>query len=250
MQSMKSVLQRQSPNFNERNPDVLLQFVVLHYTGMENAQQAIERLCMPEAEVSAHYFIHEDGGILQLVAEDKRAWHAGKSFWRGITDINSASIGIELHNPGHQNGYRAFPAAQIKALAALAKEIGRRYQFGCTAFLGHSDVAPSRKEDPGELFPWQHLASEGIGVWPSCLPEDYRAMSDLNLQKALAAIGYNCPVSGDYERETRNALLAFQRHYHPSNLTGTPEAETVARLRAVLRAFNLQEVNDKFEGAA
>lgn len=233
---MPDIRQIFSPNFNERNAAVPLRYVVLHYTGMATAQQAIDRLCQPAAEVSAHYVIEENGIITQLVAEDKRAWHAGKSCWRGISDINSASIGIELVNPGHQHGYRPFSAVQINSLIPLLHAIIARHAFDPkTCILAHSDVAPERKEDPGELFPWNLLAAEGLGlsVEDVAITRDPQSVTDLDVQKLLAAIGYDCPQSGDYDRTTRAALLAFQRRYHPENLTGTPERETLRRLLSI-----------------
>ena len=226
-----------SPNINARDPSVPLQYIVLHYTGMKTGAEALARLLDPKAEVSAHYFVEENGHIAQLVDEDKRAWHAGKSFWRNITDMNSASIGIEIVNPGHEYGYRTFPAAQIKALAQLLHDIIARHKLNPkTALLGHSDVAPGRKADPGELFPWQDLAKEGLGVWAAPTADDYKPASDHDVQLMLRTIGYDCPDHGEYDRAMREALLAFQRHYEPNNLTGTPERETIARLRAVIRA--------------
>jgi len=231
-----SVISRSSPNFDERDPAVPLQFIILHYTDMLTGEAALELLCDPAAKVSAHYMVEEDGQIFQLVDERKRAWHAGQSSWRGVTNINSASIGIELANPGHRNGYRPFPALQITALKALMKDIIARHNLSAElAPLGHSDIAPSRKEDPGELFPWRELAQEGLGLWPETRAEDYGHAEDGDIQQLLRAIGYDCPETGTYDRVTRAALLAFQRHYEPENLTGTPEQETVARLRALVR---------------
>lgn len=227
---------RPSPNFDTRDAAVALQFIVLHYTGMKTGSEALTQLCDPAAKVSAHYMIEEDGRIFRLVEEQQRAWHAGKSFWRGITDINSASIGIELVNPGHQYGYRVFPQAQIDALKELMHDIIRRNKLApATCVLAHADVAPGRKEDPGELFPWKELAQNGIGLWPELNAADYGFADDAEVQDLLRAIGYDCPASGSYDPPTRAALLAFQRHYHPENLTGTPERETVARLRALGR---------------
>ncbi len=230
------MISRPSPNFDARDPAAPLQLIVIHYTGMKSGGDALARLCDPEAKVSAHYLVEEDGQVFQLVEEEKRAWHAGKSFWRGITDINSASIGIELVNPGHQFGYRPFPTEQIAALKDLIKGIVSRHHLD-TAFasLAHADVAPERKEDPGELFPWQELAASGIGLWPEPAAVDYGFADDGEVQDLLRAIGYDCPASGSYDRQTRAALLAFQRHYHQDNLTGTPEKETVARLRGLKR---------------
>ena len=213
-----------------------LGYIVLHYTGMKTGAEALARLCDPQAKVSAHYAVDEDGRVFALVDEAQRAWHAGKSFWRGVTDVNSASVGIELVNPGHQFGYRAFPAAQIASLMELMRGIIARHAMNpALCLLAHSDVAPQRKEDPGELFPWRELAAQGLGLWPHPRAEDYGFAEDGEVQELLRAIGYECPLSGAYDQETRAALLAFQRHYHPENLTGTPESETVARMRAVRR---------------
>jgi N-acetylmuramoyl-L-alanine amidase len=214
-----------SPNFNERAAGVALDYIVVHYTGMQDAASAIARLCDPAARVSAHYIIDEDGSVTQLVAEEKRAWHAGVGFWRGITDINSASIGIELVNPGHEFGYRAFPAAQIAALKELMRGVIARHRMkAATAPIAHSDIAPSRKQDPGELFPWQALAKEGFGLWPS--PKDYAPATEGEIEELLGAIGYDVTSYHD-------ALLAFQRRFHPENVTGESSIETVARLRAL-----------------
>lgn len=233
---MPGFINRPSPNFDIRDTAVPLQFIILHYTGMKTGEEALARLCDPASKVSAHYMVEEDGRIFQLVDEKQRAWHAGKSCWRGVTDINSASIGIELVNPGHQFGYRAYPKEQITALKTLMLDIIKRKKMNAsTAPLAHADVAPERKEDPGELFPWKELAATGIGQWPAPQTDDYGFADDAEVQNLLRAIGYNCPASGSYDTPTRAALLAFQRHYHPENLTGTPEKETVARLRALKR---------------
>ena|SRR3984957_14565021 len=225
-----------SSNFNDRDKNVPLHYIVLHYTGMKTGGEALARLCDPAAKVSAHYLIEEDGRVFHLVEEDKRAWHAGESCWRGVRDMNSASIGIELVNPGHQFGYRAFPVVQIEALKKLLREIIARHKLNAqTGLLAHADIAPGRKEDPGELFPWEKLAKEGLGIWPAPKPEDYGDAEDDEVQNLLRAIGYDVPTTGAYDLATRAALLAFQRHYQPDNLTGTPERETIARLRAVVR---------------
>lgn len=225
-------MDRPSPNFDERTPNVKLQYIVLHYTGMTSCAAALQRLCNPQAKVSAHYVIDESGGVFRLVNETKRAWHAGKSFWRGETDLNSASIGIELVNPGHEFGYKPYPAAQIEALRRLLKDIAARHGLDpLRALLAHSDIAPDRKEDPGELFPWQELSEAGLGVWPQPVAEDYSPVDAAERRTLLQQIGYVC---GEPEPE-RLALLAFQRHYDPHNLTGLPENQTMARLRAVAR---------------
>jgi N-acetylmuramoyl-L-alanine amidase len=229
----------QSPSFDARDPSAPLQYIVLHYTGMETGEAALQRLCDPASKVSAHYLIEEDGRVFNLVDEKDRAWHAGKSKWHNVSDINSASVGIELVNPGHQFGYRTFPTAQIAAAKKLIFEVAARHNMNLkTCVLAHADVAPGRKEDPGELFPWKELAAEGIGQWPAQQqPSDYDFAEDAEVQKLLRALGYDCPDTGTYDQPTRAAILAFQRHYHPENLTGTPERETVARLRALGRSI-------------
>lgn len=215
-----------SPNFNARAANIALEYIVLHYTGMRSAAEAQARLCDPAAEVSAHYMIDEDGSITRLVDEKHRAWHAGRSFWRGIADVNSASVGIEMVNPGHECGYRAFPAAQIQALQSLLHDIIARHSMNpATCLLAHSDIAPARKTDPGELFPWAKLAQDGLGLWPQ--PED---SGEGDATALLAAIGYDVtdPVA---------ALTAFQRRFYPEHMTGTADTGTVARLRAVKRVL-------------
>lgn len=187
-----------SLNYNERKigPSMLL----IHYTGMQTAEAALERLCDPASEVSAHYVIEETGVVHSLVPEDKRAWHAGKAYWAGETDINSASIGIELVNPGHEFGYRPFPEHQITSLIKLAQGIMKRYDIKPSRVLGHSDVAPGRKSDPGELFPWELLAQHGVGVWPAPVPA---------VKESLVAYGYNPEV------EESVLLQEYKRHFYP-----------------------------------
>jgi N-acetylmuramoyl-L-alanine amidase len=225
-----------SPNFDDRDPAIALRYIVLHYTGMTSGAAALQRLCDPAAKVSAHYVVEEDGRVFHLVDESKRAWHAGVGCWHGVRDVNSASIGIELVNPGHQNGYRAFPPQQIAATRTLMHDIIARHNLSPTLSpIAHSDIAPDRKEDPGELFPWQELADQGLGLWPSPMADDYGDATDAEVQNLLRAIGYDCPETSAYDRPTRTALLAFQRHYEPKNMTGTPERETVARLRNLFK---------------
>ena len=222
-----------SPNFNERNSAVLLDYIVVHYTGMESGAW-VKAVCDQSTELSAHFLVKDDGQIVQLIDESKRAWHAGKSYWRGIADMNSASIGIELTNPGHPYGYQPFPSTQIKALKELLRDIIRRHKLDAAqALLAHSDIAPTRKEDPGELFPWQELAQEGLGLWPKPRAEDYGAFNDRDVAELLRAIGYECPLEQAADSLLRAALRAFQRRYRPQNLTGIADAETVARLRAL-----------------
>jgi N-acetylmuramoyl-L-alanine amidase len=208
--------------------------VVLHYTGMQSADAAIARLCDPSAEVSAHYLVHEDGRILQLVDESLRAWHAGVSYWRGLSDLNSVSIGIELVNPGHEFGYRSFPPAQITALNALLGDIIGRYALTPEDVIGHSDIAPGRKQDPGELFPWQSLAGQGFGLWPNAPRES----SDVGIWRALSGIGYAVPAGPgaeilDPETGAEDVISAFQRRFRPGRVDGVADAETRGLIAAV-----------------
>ena len=213
--------ERPSPNHDARARAV--DMLVLHYTGMASAAAALDRLCDPAAKVSAHYLVEEDGTVWRLVAESRRAWHAGQSFWRGIADVNSASIGIELVNPGHELGYRGFPEAQMAALEELARGILARHAIPARNVVGHSDVAPARKQDPGELFDWPRLARGGIGLWPA---RDPAAPEEGEATRLLAAIGYSLADAGA-------AIAAFQRHFRPPQCDGALDAATRARIAAV-----------------
>ncbi len=219
------VTRRPSPNFDERALPVSM--IVLHYTGMPDAQSAIDRLTSPEAGVSAHYVVKEDGEVLQLVDEEMRAWHAGKSYWRGITDVNSASVGIEIVNPGHEFGYRPFPDEQIASVIPLVADIKDRHGIGRGNIVGHSDVAPSRKEDPGELFPWSALAKRRLA-----LPSPTRDLmdpywTDAGFLLALERFGYDVT-------DTQKAVLAFQRRFRPDLIDGIVDGECRAKLLALL----------------
>ncbi len=215
-----------------------IDMLILHYTGMVTAQAALERLCDPAAEVSAHYLIDEDGTVWQLVDESRRAWHAGRAFWAGETDINGCSIGIELANPGHEHGYRPFPEPQIAALEELSGAILARHAIPAERVLGHSDVAPLRKEDPGELFPWQRLAAAGIGLWPDfTMPAAPPEPSISTARCNLAGIGYEigAPALAESGSASNGALdaavvTAFQRHYRPKCCDGVLDAETARRI--------------------
>ncbi len=228
---IRARIARPSPNHGPRAPDARAELLILHYTGMPTAAHALDRLCDPAAQVSAHYTVDEDGTVYAHVPEDRRAWHAGLSHWRGLGDVNSRSIGVEIVNPGHEFGYRPFPAAQMAAVTALCQEIIDRHAIAAADVLGHSDVAPARKEDPGELFDWPGLAAQGIGLWPDPTDADVQPGDETLSTDAVAALlaryGYNAA-------EPR-ALLSFQRHFHPAVLTGRPDAETIRRLRALLR---------------
>ena len=222
---MTDWIERPSPNFNDRGLPVSM--VVLHYTGMRDADSAIERLIDPAAQVSAHYVVCEDGAILRLVDEDRRAWHAGSSYWRGITDVNSASVGIEIVNPGHEFGYRPFPDEQIAALIPLVADIKERHGIGRGNVVGHSDVAPARKEDPGELFPWAAFAKRRLA-----LPSPTRDLidpfwTDAGFLLALERFGYD--VSDE-----KKAVIAFQRRFRPDLIDGVIDGECRAKLLSLL----------------
>lgn len=222
-----------SPNFDERKLPVSI--LVLHYTGMKTGQAAIERLQDPSAKVSAHYVVEENGNILQLVQEDKRAWHAGVSSWNGMTDINSASIGIEIVNGGHDYGLPDFPEEQIGALLWLCKDIIFRNKILPNNVVGHSDIAPGRKIDPGEKFPWHLLAVEKIGLWPNKLVNDMRVLFEAGdrdrgisaAQAGLAGLGYGAEVSGVMDATTIAIVEALQRRYRPSKIDGRIDVQTL-----------------------
>ena len=202
--------------------------LVLHYTGMPTAKAALDRLRDSGAKVSAHYLIDEDGTVVALVPEERRAWHAGVSWWQGRANLNDVSIGVELVNPGHEWGYRAFPEAQMAALVELASGLVGRWRVPAARVVAHSDVAPARKEDPGELFDWPRLARAGVGLWPEHGPpvpaEPRRAAA------ALERIGYAGAAQGV---GIEFALRAFQRRFRPARCDGHLDDETMARLAAV-----------------
>lgn len=222
---MAAIVECPSPSFNDRQAPVSM--LVLHYTGMTDGDAALARLTDPAAEVSAHYLIHEDGRVVRLVAEDKRAWHAGRSYWRGITDVNSASVGIELVNPGHEHGYRAFPEAQMAALIPLMAEITQRHGITRGNIVGHSDIAPARKQDPGELFDWERLARLRLA-----LPRPYKYLADPHWTDggfllALERFGYDIA-------DAEAAVVAFQRRYRPNILDGVIDGQCRAILLSLL----------------
>jgi len=220
-----------SPNHDARPAGTAPDMLILHYTGMTSAEAAIARLCDPAARVSSHYVVEEDGRLWRLVPEERRAWHAGESFWAGRRDINAHSIGVEIVNPGHEFGYRPFPAAQMDAVAALAKEISARNPILPRFVIGHSDVAPHRKQDPGELFDWAWLARQGVGLFPDFAAARAETPRDLaEAQAALARIGYEIPVTGVLDQRTAQVLIAFQRHYRPRDCSGTLDDETGRRI--------------------
>ena len=234
-----------SPNHDERGgakPDML----ILHYTGMPDAQGALDRLCDPASKVSCHYLVFEDGRIVQLVAEDRRAWHAGVSAWAGERDINSRSIGVEIANSGHDGGYPDFPEAQMRAVEALARDIVERHGIAPRRVLAHSDVAPSRKQDPGEKFDWARLHRAGVGLWVEPAPvtpgESLGAgdagPSVAGLQLGLVRFGYALTVSGAFDEATQCAVAAFQRHFRQAKIDGRADPSTIMTLRALLRIAN------------
>lgn len=227
---MTSLIAAPSPNHDARPHAAPVDHLVLHYTGMESAAAALSRLCDPEARVSSHYMADEDGTVYALVDEARRAWHAGLSFWRGVSALNDRSVGIEIVNPGHEHGYRAFPDAQIAAVGTLCRAILGRHRIPARNVVAHSDIAPDRKEDPGELFPWPWLAGQGIGLWSDAMGEGGDIAAD------LAAIGYD--ISLPRER----VILAFQRRFLPSRLNGMPDALTAGRAAAI-RALMQQDAS-------
>lgn len=248
---MSKVLQPESPvatkvfpsaNHGERKDGKQPTLLILHYTGMADSGEALQWLANPISQVSAHYFVFEDGRVLQMVPEARRAWHAGLSFWNGETDINSSSIGIEIANPGHPGGLPAFPDDQIRSVAALAKDIATRWRIAPDRVLGHSDVAPGRKLDPGEAFPWQRLYEEGVGHWVAPSPvrdgrffaRGDRGMPVEALQAMLAMYGYSARITGLFDEDTEKTVAAFQRHFRPERVDGVADASTITTLRDLI----------------
>ena len=196
--------------------------LVLHYTGMPSAGAALARLCDPAAKVSAHYLVDEDGTVQALIAEQNRAWHAGASFWRGATGLNDRSIGVEIVNPGHEFGYRPFPPAQMQAVRSLCQGILARWPgIPARNVVAHSDIAPNRKQDPGELFDWRGLAGAGIGLWTDHFAPPGDLVAD------LAAIGYDTRLAAI------DVIAAFQRHFLPDHVTGATDPKTAGRAAAI-----------------
>lgn len=234
-----------SPNHGKRrdgpHPDILL----LHYTGMKSAQAALERLCDRAANVSAHYMVFEDGEVVQMVPEALRAHHAGLSYWAGDTDINSRSVGIEIANPGHDDGYPDYPLRQISSVIRLCRDIVARNNVRPELVLAHSDVAPTRKQDPGEKFPWKEFHESGVGLWVPPAPITANAQSlslgdrgdaVTALQKDLAAYGYGVSNGGHFDDLTKAVVTAFQLHFRPARVDGIADASTQTTLKALLSA--------------
>ncbi|MFT4953879.1 MAG: N-acetylmuramoyl-L-alanine amidase [Brevundimonas sp.] len=246
-----------TPNTDARRapPDMIL----LHYTGMQTGAEALDRLRDPKARVSAHYVVEEDGRVFRLAPEERRCWHAGVSWWKGETDINAASIGIEIVNPGHEWGYRAFPEAQIDVVIALIADIRSRWTISDNRILGHSDVAPNRKTDPGELFPWKRLAEAGHGLWfepaaeriaalgPPLGPGD-EGLGVHVLQAGLHRFGYEPAPSGVYDDDTRIVVEAFQRHWRPEKVDGIADGQTRATLMGVLQLASAESLTGVLDG--
>lgn len=220
-----------SPNRDERPPDTATDLIILHYTGMASAAAALSRLCDPRARVSAHYFVTEGGEVLELVDPPCRAWHAGVSSWEGRRNLNDSSVGIELVNPGHEWGYRPFPEPQMQALVGLLDHLTARYFIPAWRVIGHSDVAPRRKEDPGERFSWSWLAAHGFGLWPE-ETGDEPSLREEAAAAALAEIGYGI---GEDCASLAEVVRAFQRHYCQANVTGRLDAPTGRRIEMVRR---------------
>lgn len=233
-----------SPNYGARIGFAAPDSIVLHYTGMADGASALARLSDPRSQVSSHYLVEEDGAILQLVPESERAWHAGQSSWLGVTDMNSASVGIEIVNGGHDFGLPPFPERQVRAVAALVGDIMGRWAIPSERLLAHSDIAPGRKRDPGERFPWSTLAAAGLGHW---VPEQTSAGASLKpgdegpgvegLQRGLKAYGYGLLPNGIYDEATRVVVSAFQLHFRPSCVDGIADATTRATLAELSRSL-------------
>jgi N-acetylmuramoyl-L-alanine amidase len=234
-----------SANYGERAGGRQPDMIVLHYTGMPDVEGAIAQLVTAGTEVSAHYIVLEDGRIVQCVPESKRAWHAGVSHWAGEEDINSCSIGVEIINRGHDWGYPDFPLRQIAAVIALCRGIMLRRKVPSHRVLGHSDVAPARKKDPGEKFPWHSLANSGVGHWVQPAPIvrgdalKLGAISDdvTKMQTAFARYGYGIPTNGKFDGPTMEVVTAFQRHFRPERVDGAADQSTMATLYALLTSL-------------
>ncbi len=235
-----NIIEAPSPNFDARTapPEIL----VLHYTGMKTGPEALDRLRDPEAKVSSHYMVEEDGHIFRLVPEERRAWHAGVSYWKGARNINGVSVGIEIVNPGHEWGYRPFPNVQIAAVIDLIADIRTRWTIPNDRIVGHSDVAPGRKDDPGELFPWKRIAEAGHGLWVDAPPapgeplaEGAEGVDVFALQAGFTRLGYDLPPSGKFDAATKAVVVAFQQHWRQDKVDGIADGKTRAQLMALLR---------------
>jgi N-acetylmuramoyl-L-alanine amidase len=234
-----------SPNHGERADGLKPDMIILHYTGMETGAAALDWLCREESQVSSHYFVHEDGRVDQMVAEDRRAWHAGKSSWQGETDINSRSIGIEIANAGHPGGLPDFPLVQVDAVVELCRNCGERWSIAPERVLAHSDIAPIRKVDPGEKFPWGRLHAEGVGHWVPPAPigggrffqRGDQGQPVEAVQTMLSLYGYGIEVTGIFCEKTEGAVAAFQRHFRPMQVDGIADISTLDTLHRLLSAL-------------
>jgi N-acetylmuramoyl-L-alanine amidase len=235
-----------SPNHGERRRFLRADSIILHYTGMSTAMAAIALLRDPAAEVSSHYVVEESGRVVQLVPEARRAWHAGASCWRGEFDMNSASIGVEICNPGHDGGLPAFPDRQIEAVAALCRDVAARCAIRPERVLAHSDIAPARKRDPGEAFPWAALSRAGVGHWveaessegPALVARGQEGPPVRGVQSLLALYGYDVDASGVYDARTEMAVAAFQRHFRQAKVDGVVDRGSVETLQRLLAALS------------
>ncbi|HVZ12905.1 MAG TPA: N-acetylmuramoyl-L-alanine amidase [Bauldia sp.] len=245
MTGMTAIAEMPSPNHGERAAGKAIDMLILHYTGMESGERALRWLCDPESGVSSHYFVYEDGRVCRLVDENRRAWHAGKSLWEGDSDVNSRSIGIEIANPGHEFGYHPYPDVQVDAVIALCRDIVARHPIPAHRVLAHSDVAPMRKEDPGELFPWRRLAEGGIGLWvppepitissaTTTLRRGERGEGVAKLRQRLSRYGYGVEAGDEYDVVTEAVVRAFQRHFRPARVDGAADASTIKTLGRLL----------------
>jgi N-acetylmuramoyl-L-alanine amidase len=237
------IVSRPSLNYDSRPKTAPIDMLVIHYTDMETAEEALDLLCSPASKVSSHYLISENGHIYRLVEEENRAWHAGVSFWKGRTKLNDYSIGIELANPGHRCGYKDFPQKQIDALIQLSHGIMSRHHIPPYHVVAHSDIAPDRKKDPGEKFPWKILAQHNIGFWPSKKLEVMvpHTIEVFLVQQMLSRIGYHVPMHGMYDPGTKLVIEAFQRHFCPHKVHGIIDPETYRQLVRVADEIDGQE---------
>ena len=233
-------------NYGDRRGGAPIDMIVLHYTGMIGGAEALSYLTGEAGEVSCHYLVHENGGIVQMVPEDLRAWHAGVSYWRGETDINSRSIGIEICNPGHDYGYRSFPEEQIAAVVALCADIVARYPVAPRNVVAHSDIAPARKRDPGELFPWHRLAERQIGHWVEPVPVSEGGVLKTGssgaevkeLREQLSCYGYGLGEGSQYDPQTEQCITAFQRHFRPAQVDGIADRSTRLTLKKLINSLD------------
>lgn len=236
---------RVSPNFGPRRDGMRPDCLIMHYTGMETGESAEAWLCAPESEVSSHYLVHEDGRIVQMVRESDRAWHAGKGSWKGRSDVNSFSIGIEIVNQGPLGGLPPFPRRQIEAVAVLARDICARRDIPPERVLAHSDVAPGRKTDPGERFPWREMAGLGVGHFVEPAPVRggrFLSAGDAGqpveaLQSMLVLYGYGLEINGLFDEATRVVVEAFQRHFRQARVDGIADRSTIDTLHRLLSAL-------------